>query len=160
MAIIIRGKTKCHFCGAIIEEGQSVSSFPHFIRNELDPLSVFDDGAFHLDCFHNHPLAGEAEQRYEEILERNGPGKRVCVVCNQQITNPDDYFTLGHLTAERASPLYGYNYTQAHNSCLSDWGELRKVVELIKELQLSGKWRGDGLTSVLLELEQAIQHIA
>jgi len=155
MAIIIRGKTKCHFCGTVIEEGQKVSSFPHFVSNELDPLSVFDNGAFHLDCFQNHPLAEKAERRYEEILQRNGPGDRVCVVCNKQITNPDDYFTIGHLTDDQAAPLYVYNYTQAHSSCLSDWAELRRVYELVNDLQLSGKWRGNALEAILLELEKA-----
>ena len=159
MAIIIRGKTKCHFCGAVIEDGQEVSSFPHFINNELDPLSVFDDGAFHRECFNNHPLAEKAQKRYEEILQRNGPANRECVVCKKQITNPDDYFTIGHLTDNPAAPLYDYSYTQAHSSCLPDWAELRQVYKLLKDLHLSGSWRGHALESVLLELEEALQKL-
>ena len=128
MALIIRGRTKCGFCGAVIEDGQKVRSFPHFINNELDPLPVFDDGAFHWECFHNHRLAGQAEKRYEEVLQRNAPDNRICVVCSKLITNPDDYFSIGHLTDNSAAPLYGYNYTQAHTSCLPNWAELRQLI--------------------------------
>lgn len=158
MAIIILGKTKCHFCGAVLDNGQEVSSFPHFINNELDPLSVFDDGAFHRQCFYNHPLAAKAEKRYEEILQRHSPANRKCVVCQKQFTNPDDYFTIGHLTDNPAAPLYDYNYTQAHSSCLGSWAELRHVYEMVKDLHLSGSWRGLALESILKELEEAIQN--
>jgi len=83
MAIIIRGKTKCGFCGAVIEDGQKVRSFPHFINNELAPLSVFDDGAFHWECFHNHPLAERAEKRYEECCNDTvQPTESVLCVAN------------------------------------------------------------------------------
>jgi hypothetical protein len=158
MAIIIRGKTKCHFCGTVIKDGQEVRSFPHFITNELDPLSVFDDGAFHEECFDNHPLADKALKRYEEILQRNGPACRYCVVCKKQITDPDDYFTMGHLTDNPATQLYDYNYTHAHSSCLQQWAELRKVHKLVKNLHLSEYWRGQGLARILLELEEAMQN--
>ena len=158
MAIIIRDKTKCHFCGAVIQAGQEVISFPHFINNELDPLSVFDDGAFHLECFNIHPLAEKAQKRYEEILQRNGPANRECVVCKKQITNPDDYVTFGHLTDNSAAPLHDYNYTQAHSSCLQRWAKLPHVYELLKDLHLSGSWRGNALETVLLELKEAIQN--
>jgi len=78
-------------------------------------------------------------------------------VCSKLITNPDDYFTIGHLTDNSASPLYAYNYTQAHTSCLPRWAELRPVYKLVNELYLSGSWRGDALKAVLLKLEEAIQ---
>ena len=158
MAIIIRGKTKCQFCGAVIEDGEEVRSFPHFVSNELDPLSVFNDGAFHEMCFHNNALAEKAEKRYKEILQRNGPGHRDCVVCTKQITNPDDYFSLGHLTDNPADPLHDYNYTQAHLSCLRHWADLRKVYALVKDLHLSESWGGQALKSILLELETAIRN--
>lgn len=157
MAIIINGKTKCDFCGALIEDGQEATSFGHFINNERDPLAIFNDGAFHLHCFRNHPLADGAQKRSEEILQRLAPNNRVCVVCNERITNPDDYFTVWHLTNNPAAPLYDYNYTQAHASCLPDWGELRQVYKLLKDLQLSESWRGHALESILRELEEALQ---
>lgn len=158
MAIIINGKTKCQFCGAVIEDGQKAASFGHFVSNELDPLAIFNDGAFHFDCFRNHALAEEAQKRSEELLQRLAPANRVCVVCNKLITDPDDYFTVWYLTDNPVSPLYAYNYTQAHISCLPKWAELRQVYKLINGLHLSGSWCGDALKPVLLELEEAIQH--
>jgi len=141
MAIIISGKTKCHFCGAVIEHGQDSTSFGHFVSNELDPLGIFNDGAFHFDCFKNHPLAGKAQKRSEELLQRLAPGNRVCVVCNGQIMDPDDYFTLWYLTDNPRDPLYAYNYVQAHTSCLPKWAELRQIYKLVNDLYLSGSWR-------------------
>ena len=158
MAIIINGKTKCDLCGALIGDGQKATSFAHFISNERDPLAIFNDGAFHSYCFRNHPLADKAQKRSEEILQRLAPNNRICVVCNELITNPDDYFTVWHLTDIPAAPLYDYNYTQAHSSCLPQWADLRKVYALVKDLHLSESWGGQALGIILLELESAIQH--
>ena len=158
MGIIISGKTKCGFCGAVIEDGQKATLFGNFVANELDPLALFNDGAFHSDCFWNHPLAEKAEERLAELLQRLGPGNRVCVVCDKQIEDPDDYFTLWYLTDDPAAPLYEYNYTQAHTSCLPNWAELRKVYRLIKDLQSSKSWRGKVLERILPELEEAIRN--
>jgi hypothetical protein len=157
VAIIIRGKTKCGFCGAVIEDGQQATTFGHFVGNESDPLAIFNDGAFHLGCFRNHPLADKAQKRSEELLQRLAPGNRVCVVCNEQIMDPDDYFTLYYLTDNPSDPLYDYNYTQAHSSCLPKWAALRRVSKLVKDLHLSGSWRGNALESVLLKLEEALK---
>jgi hypothetical protein len=158
MAIIIGGKTECGFCGAVIEGGQKAASFGSFVSNELDPLSLFNDGAFHMDCFRNHPLAEKAEERWAELQQRLGPGNRVCVVCDKKIEDPDEYFTLWHLIDDPAAPLYEYNYTQAHSSCLPHWSELRKVYKLLKDLQSSKSWRGKVLEKILPELEGAMRN--
>jgi hypothetical protein len=79
-------------------------------------------------------------------------------VCDRQIENPDEYFTLWYLVDDPAAPLYKYNYTQAHSSCLPDWAELRKVYRLIKDLQSSEGWRGKVLERILPQLEQAIRN--
>jgi len=158
MAIIIRGKTKCSICGAVIEDGQTVSSFPHFIQNELDPLAVFNDGAFHLECFRNQPLARKAEKLYDEMLRRLSPAHRRCIVCNKPVNDPDDYFGVGYLAEDESDPAHVYNYTQAHSSCLPAWRQLRDAYRLIKSLRLSPRWRGQTLDRVLSQLEKAIQH--
>lgn len=157
MALIILGKSKCGFCGAVIEEGQALSGFPPFVSNELDPLSVFNDAAFHTECLNNHPFAGKARKRCEELLQRHAPANRICVVCNNLITLPDDYFLTGHLTDDAATPLYHYNYTQAHISCLPNWTELQQAHKLLSDLAMSGSWRGDGLKAVLTKLQHALQ---
>jgi hypothetical protein len=156
MAIVIRGDTTCQFCEKVIEEGQEVISFANFVANEADPLRVFSDGAFHAKCFYRHPLAQDAQSRCAEVLARNGPADRVCVVCQKEIKDPDEYFTLGHLTEVQAAPAYRYNYTQAHSSCLPKWRELASVITLIQELKDSGVWRGNALDDLLTKLEKAI----
>lgn len=158
MALIIVGKTKCSICGAVIEDGQPVSSFPHFIQNELDPLAVFNDGAFHLECFRNQPLAQKAEKLYDEMLRRLIPADRVCIVCNKPLDDPDDYFVIGHLVEDQSDPAYVYNYTQAHRSCLPVWRSLRDAFRTIKNLRSSPHWRGETLDRILLQLEKAIQY--
>lgn len=157
MAIIIRGSTKCFICGAVIEDGQPARSFSHFIQNELDPLSVFNDGAFHSECFRSHPLSAKAEQLLQEMSRRLSPANRLCVVCNRALNNPDDYFVIGHLTENAGSPVHHYNYTRAHASCLPAWRQLRRAYDLIKELRSSPTWRGQALDPILLQLEKAIQ---
>jgi hypothetical protein len=153
MAIVIRGKSKCPLCGKLIEEGQEIESFSPFVANELDPLYMFTDGAFHSTCFYNHPLAEKAQARWAEIVERNGRGKRLCVVCKREIKHPDDYFTIGHLVEDRNHSLYRYNYCEAHRSCLPRWSELPYVYKLIEDLRESGTWEGPTLDRLLSELK-------
>ena len=156
MAIVIRGKTKCQFCGKVIAEGQEVVSFPNFVTNQMDPLRVFSDGAFHAECFYSHPLAQKAQGRYDEVLTRNGPGNRVCVVCEKEIKDPDEYFTLGHLTEDEGAQVYPYNYVQAHSSCLPNWREVAYVTKLVQDLKDSGTWQGNALGILLAELKEAM----
>ncbi len=152
MAILIYGKTECPLCRKLIQRGQEVVTFSPFVSNELDPLWVFNDGAFHAGCFYEHPLAEEAQARYNEVRERHGPGNRFCVVCKREIRDPDDYFAVGHLVEDVFHPLYSYNYTQTHRSCLPKWAELPYVYELLEDLKQSGSWRGKSLDELLAEL--------
>lgn len=159
MAILIYGKTECPLCGKPIWEGQKVVAFSPFVDNELDPLWMFNDGAFHAGCFYEHPLAEEAQRRYQEIRKRHGPDNRFCVVCKREIRDPDDYFAVGHLVENVLHPLYRYNYIQAHRSCLPRWDELSHVYELLKDLKQSGAWQGQSLDELLAELRDIIERI-
>ena len=152
MAIIIEGKTACPLCDNILEKGQEVVSFPAFVGNELDPLWLFSDAAFHSGCFEKHPLSSEAIARYEEMREKTAPGCRACVVCKAEIEDPDDYFGLGHLVSSPQDPLYEYNYTHAHISCLPRWPEISKVHQLLQNLKESGRLKGMSLDQMLLRL--------
>lgn len=71
-------------------------------------LWVFSDGAFHAECFHKHPLAKEAQADYEEMSELYRPGSNICVVCNRELRDPDDYFAVGHLVEDARHSLYPY----------------------------------------------------
>jgi predicted nucleic acid-binding Zn ribbon protein len=160
MAIIVDGMM-CSLCGKPIEKGQQIIAFASFVANELDPLWIFNDGAFHSECFYKHPLAEKAQARQKEVLEQLGPGNRFCVVCKRKIIDHDDYFTLGHLTEDERHPLYRYNYVQAHRSHLSKWSELPYVYELIVDLERSSTWRGNTLNRLLIELRESLPpHLA
>ncbi len=154
MAILIRGASQCQICHRIIQINDEVISFPPFIPNELDPLYLFHDANFHHDCFRNHPLVNAATQRYEELKERNQI--RIDAITKVIITDPDDYFTLGHLTDDETDPLYPYNYLHLRRSMLSSWADLEKVYTLIKVLDASGKWKGNALKWALSVLEKAL----
>jgi hypothetical protein len=158
MAIVIRGKSKCVLCGNLLRDGDEVVSFSPFVSNELDPLWKFSDAGFHVNCFHQDALSEKAQQRYEELRNHVGLGNRTCVVCKTEITDPDDYFAVGHLTDDREHPLYRYNYVQAHRSCLPQWSELSQLSGLIEDVQKSGAWRGQALKTLLRELKEAARY--
>ena len=156
MALLIRGASQCLICHHIIQIGDEVISFAPFIPNELDPLYLFHDANFHQDCFLNHPLADMAMKRYEEITERTRHEARIDAITKVLITDPDDYFTLGHLTDDVTNPLYPYNYLHLRRSMLSSWPDLEKVYALIKALEASGKWKGNALKWIADVLEKAL----
>jgi len=155
MAIVIGGKSRCPICGNVIKDGQEIVSFPPFVGNELDPLWFFSDAAFHASCFQEHPLAQEALHRSEELLRHIPPSNRLCVICKREIEEFDDYFSLGHLVADPAHPLFRYNYLQAHRSHLAQWPELSQLSKLIQDLKESGAWRGPALDYILTVLKKA-----
>lgn len=156
MAIIIRGETICPLCQMTIQEGENVVAFPAFVWNQCDPIFIFNDAACHAACFHRHLLAGYAQERYEALQKSVGPGLRECSICHHQITNPNDYLLVGHLTDDPEHFLHQFNYAQFHRLCFSKWNGREMLVRKIKHLDQSGEWCGDGLKALLVELTSAI----
>jgi hypothetical protein len=152
MAIIIREKTLCSLCGKVLHHEQKVVSFPPFVHNERDPLLLFHDAAFHEDCFSKHHFADRVLRRVTEMQQRIGPGNRACVVCSNQVKDPDDYFALGHLTDDEKHALFKYNYLQAHRSCLAKWPELPFLCRELERLNKSDTWGGKVLERLVTEL--------
>ena len=157
MALILVGKTKCPLCGNILEDKQETVSFSPFVSNELDPLWPFSDAALHSACFDHHPLWSEAIARHEEMRKKTAPGNRACVVCKAEIEDPDDYFGLGYFVSNPRDPLYHYNYTEAHESCLPNWSEVSHLYRLLRELKQSGQWKGSSLDETLLTLRETCE---
>jgi hypothetical protein len=81
---------------------------------------------------------------------------RIDAITNVLITDPDDYFTLGHLSDDENDPLYPYNYVHLRRSMLSSWTDLEKVYLLVKKLEASGTWKGIGLKWAADVLEKAL----
>jgi hypothetical protein len=153
LAILIRGKTVCQLCGQVISTGDDVAAFAAFISNKLDPLLVFDDGAFHEACFSRHPLAPEARRRFEEYLGQTR--SRKCAVCGGDFVDPADFVQVGHLSDNPSDPLRAFNYLCFHRSHLGDWPGRQLLYRELSARVRSGKLRSPGYDVLLAALSEA-----
>ena len=148
MALFIPGKTQCSICQLPVDTGDA-RQFPPFVPNELDELYLFHDAVVHASCFSRHPLSPEVEERLTELRTL----RKECAVCFQPIDHPDEFFTLGHLVADRQHPLYRYNYLCFHKHHLIEWEALDLVYTQLVELKASGKVRGQAYDILILYLD-------
>lgn len=155
MSLLIHGMTRCPVCGLVIEEGQRAVSFPAFVWNEADPLAIFNDASLHQQCFQAHPLREQMETAVAELEAKVGSGRRRCVVCTQEVTDPNDYLLVPRLTSDRSDPLARFSFTHLHRSHVRQWQELGELLSRLSELHTSGIWKGDGLRFLIKELERA-----
>jgi len=153
MAILLRGKTTCPICGKVIEEGDEAISFPHFILNEKDPLFALSDTACHSACVNADPLGLAMLAAADEYYKHTGPGKRGCVVCGNQVLNPDDYLLIGYLGDPHTEALGKFNYTHLHKSHIRDWKEANEFLTLARAAVDAGQWQGDALPGIIREIE-------
>lgn len=151
MAIFIPGM-RCSISGEPILSANDAVMFPAFVSNEADPIHVFSDAVIRAEVFNAHPLARKAQARYEEFMSRTVPQARLCLICGQRITDPDNYLALGYLVDEPAHALHRYNYAHFHRSCLADWTELPSLIRALEALNHSDAWKGDGLRRVIKDL--------
>ena len=151
MATYIAGM-RCAISGRLIESVKEAVAFPPFVANEADPLYVFSDAVVHADVFRTHPLAADAQARVEEARQRTAPSNRRCFICNQPITDPDNYMGLGYLVGDRSSPLSRFNYAHFHRSCLATWQGLSELIREIEKLDSSGAWKGEALKRSIASL--------
>jgi hypothetical protein len=126
MAIFTVGMI-CPICAEKILGTDEVVMFPPFVPNKRDSLYLFSDGVFHRTCFDGHPLSGKATKYGNEARNQALPWNRVCVACNQLITDPEDYFSAGYLTNDRASPAFVFNFVQFHKKTFSRVEPSRRV---------------------------------
>jgi hypothetical protein len=145
MALVILGKTVCGICKKTIEGRQDLVSFSPFVANCRDSLYQFSDAAFHRRCFHAHPLAREATCRSKEVRAHGTPGQRRCVVCAQEIIDPDDYFGTGFLIADATNPVFEFNYLHIHRSHFGQWSRAEEFRRRIEGFLSSDAWEGPRL---------------
>ena len=79
----------------------------------------------------------------------------MCMVCDTQMTDPDDFFALGHLTDDQTHPLHQLNWAVAHLSCLPRWSLLRDVQQFCESQVATGAWRGRGVQLLIDKLKAA-----
>jgi hypothetical protein len=154
MALLLYGKSKCPLCGHVIKESEPAYCFPAFVVNELDPCFFFSDGVFHEVCLKQHPHGSDAIRSAEEWYSRVGPGKRKCVVCKEEVVDPNNHLLIERLSGQRADPLHAFNYTHLHKSCISKWEERLRFIDLVKATLASGAWKGAYLNVIINELER------
>lgn len=133
MALVVLGESKCSLCGGLLEHADDIVSFPAFVVVETDPIYRFSDGAFHRACFDAHPLSELVASRFSEWRQSTGPGRRICAVCGEEITDPDDYLLIEHISPDTDSPLHQFNYTHLHRSHVCEWEDRQLLVALLQE---------------------------
>jgi len=141
MAIFVPGAI-CRICGARMTRNDEIVAFPPFVPNKRDPLYFFSDGVFHRRCFDNHPLSKQAAAFGSLAEERGLPQNRICIVCGETISNPDDYFSTGYITSDRKSPAFAFNYFQFHRRHFEEWGQASEFRRAIDSLTNSMGWDG------------------
>jgi hypothetical protein len=65
MALLIRGKSTCPLCGAVISATADVVATPAFLRSSHE-LSRFSDAVFHRECFDAAPERVTVERLLRE----------------------------------------------------------------------------------------------
>jgi hypothetical protein len=141
MALFFPGMT-CPLCHKPMDSKNDVIMFSPFVANRRDPLYFFSDIVMHRACFDRHDLAEAALQRSHEVYKSSGPGNRRCVVCGNEITDPDDYFGAGHLADDATDPLWSFNYVQLHRSHFKQWERASEFQKLAEKMIASPRWDG------------------
>ncbi|MET3879102.1 hypothetical protein [Chitinophaga sp. OAE865] len=143
MALVFWGSTKCDLCGKILDVEDQIVSFPNVVQNESDPLYCFNDQVYHSGCLMNNPQWREVDLffKYYSSLKR----ERKCVVCGHFITNPEEYLTLGFLTADSKASLFKYNFLEFHSQHFNQWSEKWEVLSHLRQLKDSRLWSGNSL---------------
>lgn len=154
MATILLDKTPCVVCGEAVDESRPFASFPAFVVNENDPIFIFSDDVCHDDCLIGHNLRYVLTERFEEWQANTGPGNRICVVCKEEILDPDDYMMIDHLTSDSSNLISRYNYTHIHRSHIGVWDNLDDVLKNIKIFRESADWGGGYLEYLATSLER------
>lgn len=155
MAIVILGKTTCALCGRLLLKGEDVIAFPPIFYNRRDSHWVLNDAGVHRSCLVEHGLADGALKKLQEDHEHRGRPK-ICVVCGQPITDPDDYFSTGPLGDWPGDPLQEFSWIQAHLSHLPEWKRTPDLIRALDEASRSGDWEGDVLPRMLARIRSAV----
>ena len=77
-------------------------------------------------------------------MDRGGPGSRQCVVCGEEILDPDDYFGTGYLAPE-ASPVGEFNFLHLHRSHFHAWSRAAEFRKDVSAFMASNEWDGPSI---------------
>lgn len=156
MALIFLNQTKCSFCSEVIRTGNPYDGFPAFVYSNRDPLFRFNDAAYHVDCLEKSEFKQQLDERMalrESVL---GVENRQCLVCEKSLINSEDVFFLGYIAFDKNDPLFLYNYTVSHISCLPNWTDLRKLEQLVSDMRVEDAYDLETRDSALRILRKAL----
>lgn len=155
MAIFVTGML-CGICNKPISEPTESMSFSSIAYGKEDSLALFSDASFHKSCFEGHPLASRVIRRVAEMQMRTGPGNRKCSVCNNEITQADDYLGFGLLAESEVQPLYQYNYLHFHKSHVSRWENLVEFLDVLRsDIKYQNRDKKSGQQWLLKQLDES-----
>jgi ribosomal protein S27AE len=156
MTLIILGQSRCPLCGEVFGDSNEIFSTTFLVGNEADELFPFNRTAMHRSCLEKHPLGERIIELDNEIMSKVSPGNRFCVVCGNEIMHPDEYWYVGQLSPDPNQPIYPFNHSQFHKSCLARWYKLSEFRSELEKLRDSGTWKGSGLDYLLNELNNFV----
>jgi hypothetical protein len=157
MTLIFHGKTRCKICEQLIVDGEDITSFSHFVRNEADPYYFFTDAAFHTRCLQSHSQCERVTAVYRAFSHYNQ--HKIDQLSGNVFTTADTDFVvgLGYLTDDPENPLFEYNFLYFDDRTLSQWSELPTLVTLLQTERAAGRWVGWGADYLLAAMESALK---
>ena len=152
--VIYIGKINCGICNKEIQD--KYIHILNFEGNELAPLYELSGKIVHKRCFDGHPLKLLAEKRMKEIEEiQQRP--EIDYITGEDLSldnigHPDNIINVFYLTDDKNNPLYKYNGILLNKRNLNKWNEYHTFLKLLKDLDESGKWKGNALKTLISHL--------
>jgi hypothetical protein len=72
MALLIRGKSRCHLCDRVMGAYDEVELFPPALFRPDSDLAHLNDSAVHAVCLDQRPEADASRRALDEYVERFG----------------------------------------------------------------------------------------
>lgn len=76
MSILVRGKTVCHLCDAVIAGADEAQQFPQALFDPGSDLAHLNDSSVHTSCLNDLPQADFVRARLEDFLAGCMPSAR------------------------------------------------------------------------------------
>jgi hypothetical protein len=153
MAVFILGVTGCPLCGRVIEAADDVVNFPPLFLNRHHDVFEITDSVVHRSCLDQRPYAGLALGKLAAADEHRARA-RVCQICGQDITQPDDYFGTGPLADDPREEIARLDWFEAHIRCLITWEGRPELVRELAQFSNSTEWEGDVLDRLVRRPEE------
>ena len=154
--IFIKGM-ECPLCNNKINDTDEMIGFPPITSNKKDPLWIISDSAIHKVCYDNFLYKNEMEKVLNLYANSMKTKKRnKCDICNEQIIDPDEFFTLGYLTFNENDELYKFNFFKLHKKCISQIKDVHKLLNLLENFKLNSDCYGEGLNYFIRTIEENI----